>query len=460
MQFGGQVRAADQMVPGATVTALQGGAKVTAFTDENGRYTLELTPGVWQIEISMFEFTTAKGQVTVSDGDLNARLGVEHAEALRTRWTHRRQPAPAAVPLPAAPGVGRGRAAHAAIAVPDGQRAGGNFPGRGRSGGLRGRARAQGPGRGVPGQPQPGFQSAAVRATPEGQQANAQAQIRRRRLPTSAARRTNRLLVNGSISGGLEQSSDDEARRQRAMGGRGGPEDRAVPVVPAARAARFRRHRVIQMSTGLPPGMSANLTNDSLGLGGFGASAINGGFGVGAAAPPDGGGRGGGRQVSAPARGPAVARRRLRRRRWRRRWWRRRRTRRRTGTERAADAGRRGRGGRGPFNGQFASFGNRRRTTPPVQGSVALTVRNSAFNAAPYSLNGQTAQKPYSANNNLNANIGGPLHIPKIVNWHARPVHHHLRHYHQPERPQHDRVACPRRRSAPAISRRRSAPRP
>jgi hypothetical protein len=46
-----------------------------------------------------------------------------------------------------------------------------------------------------------------------------------------------------------------------------------------------------------------------------------------------------------------------------------------------------------------------------------LNVRNSAFNAAPYSLNGQTAQKPYSANNTLNANIGGPLRIPKIVNW-------------------------------------------
>jgi hypothetical protein len=58
VQFSGQVRAADQIVPGATVTALQGGAKVTAFTDENGRYILELTPGVWQIEVSMFEFTT------------------------------------------------------------------------------------------------------------------------------------------------------------------------------------------------------------------------------------------------------------------------------------------------------------------------------------------------------------------------------------------------------------------
>ena len=78
------------------------------------------------------------------------------------------------------------------------------------------------------------------------------------------------------------------------------------------------------------------------------------------------------------------------------------------------------RGGRGdevPSNGQYASFGNRRRTTPPVSGSVAITARNSAFNAAPYSLNGLPSQKPYSANNTLNANIGGPVHIPKIVNW-------------------------------------------
>src|ERR1022692_2043657 len=58
-QFSGQVREGDQIVPGATVPA---------FTDENGRDTLELTPGVWQIEVSMFEFTTPKGQVTVSDG--------------------------------------------------------------------------------------------------------------------------------------------------------------------------------------------------------------------------------------------------------------------------------------------------------------------------------------------------------------------------------------------------------
>ena len=81
-------------------------------------------------------------------------------------------------------------------------------------------------------------------------------------------------------------------------------------------------------------------------------------------------------------------------------------------------------------------------------------MRNSAFNAAPYSLNGQTAQKPYSANNNLNANIGGPLHIPKIVNWQRAQYTISFGTSHQPQRQEHGGLACPQRRSATAISRR------
>src|ERR1039457_5401053 len=79
---------------------------VTACTDENGRYALELTPGVWQIEVGMFEFTTAKGQVTVSDGAI-ARDWVLNMPKLAERGG----PGAAggvAVPLPAAPGIGRG----------------------------------------------------------------------------------------------------------------------------------------------------------------------------------------------------------------------------------------------------------------------------------------------------------------------------------------------------------------
>src|ERR1035437_6774359 len=121
-QFSGQVRAADQIVPGATVTALQGGAKATAFTDENGRYTLDLTPGVWQIEVSMFEFTTAKGQVTVSDGAI-AKDWVLNMPKLSERGGPglAAGAVPVAAPLPSAPGIGQGARGTRGNRGPDGR---------------------------------------------------------------------------------------------------------------------------------------------------------------------------------------------------------------------------------------------------------------------------------------------------------------------------------------------------
>ena len=44
-------------------------------------------------------------------------------------------------------------------------------------------------------------------------------------------------------------------------------------------------------------------------------------------------------------------------------------------------------------------------------------MQNSALNAAPFSLNGQEIAKPSSARENFGFNIGGPLRIPKLVNW-------------------------------------------
>jgi hypothetical protein len=47
---------------------------------------------------------------------------------------------------------------------------------------------------------------------------------------------------------------------------------------------------------------------------------------------------------------------------------------------------------------------------------VAVTVTNSALNAAPFSLNGQNLTKPSSARETITGNVGGPLRIPKIYN--------------------------------------------
>jgi len=423
-QFSGSVRAADQPVPGATVTARQGETKVTAFTDENGRYSMELAPGVWEIQVDMFEFTPDNGQVEIGATSLT-RNWVLNMPKLAARAGSAATAAAQVAPATGAAG-GRGRA---------GGRGFGGRSGRGAQGAAAGQsAPAAGTapaasaadsstataGRGSsdstnlidilnsPGtQAAPGYQRAAVRQTEQGQQAaaaaDAQAEQSPPLAPEAALDDEEAFLVNGSVSGGLGQSSDDETRRQ-AMAGRGGVGG------PGGGGGAVSAAQGLTNSAGLPPGMAATVTNDSLGLGGFGATAITGGFGVGPTGAGAGGGLGpgggrggggfsgfGGGGAGGGGGGGGGGGR--------------------GGRGGGGGGGRGGLGGRGPFNGQYASFGNRRRTNPPLTGSVQVNVRNSDINAAPYSLNGKITQKPYSANNTINANIGGPFNIPKIVNW-------------------------------------------
>jgi trimeric autotransporter adhesin len=56
-------------VPGATVTAAQGGQRFVTTTDENGAYEIpDLAPGTYSVEVQMFGFETARKQVQVSAG--------------------------------------------------------------------------------------------------------------------------------------------------------------------------------------------------------------------------------------------------------------------------------------------------------------------------------------------------------------------------------------------------------
>ena len=234
----------------------------------------------------------------------------------------------------------------------------------------------------------PGFQNAQVTATQDGQDALAAATGQELGLPDDSDQA---FLVNGSTSGGLGAASDDNARQQRQGGGRGG---NGLGGAGAANSV-----------VGLPPGLSA-LDAGNLGLGGLGADAINGGFGGGpngdagfGGAPGGGGGGGGGGRGGGGGFGGGGGGGR-------------------GGRGGGGGGGRGGRGGRGAFGGQFNSFGNRRRNTRPAYtGSVALTITNSALNAEPYSLNGTPAVKPPSASAQYVGNLGGPLVIPKILNW-------------------------------------------
>ena len=379
------VRAADQLIPGATVTAKQGDSKIVTYTDENGRYKLDLAPGVWDIQVEMLGFTTLTGQVMAGD-----QPGVRDWTLEMPRLGTQPQPEPSRG-TPATAGRGRfgGRGGFSG-------RDGGPERGSGAQSGPGRGGFGQGPGRGgVPtpagatsagaGGPQrPAFQNAQVNpAQPDQQQALAEAASAGVGLDAAGADADAAFLVSGSTSGGLAASSDDELRRQRDFGGRGGP-------------AGF----------GLPPEL-AGPGGDFLGLGGFGAAAIDGGFnggpggGPGFAGPGFGGPVGGPGDVG-PGGGPGGGRG--------------------GGRGGGGGAGRGGRGGggrgaRGPFNGQFGNFGNRRRNQPAYQGSVMLNLANSALNAAPYSLNGQAIPKPSSSRAQFGVNFGGPLVIPKLVHW-------------------------------------------
>jgi hypothetical protein len=416
-QHSGSVRAADQFIPGATVTARNGAAKVVAYTDENGRYVLDLAPGAWDIQIDMFGFAPLHGQITMGlepvarDWTLEMpRPGAPAPAATNAESGKSATPAAAAEGKPSAqpagkPAVGTSPAATTApSASRNTDRAagqGGNRPGGGRYGqgrganggpGGRGANAAQGRGGQNPQQPGPGFQNMSVTATEEGAQALASAANEPPPDLGAGGDTSDSYLVTGSMSGGLAAATDEQARRDRLNGGRGA----GGPGGPGGPGGTLGL-----MGDGLVPN-GGFAGADPLGMSGFGAAGANSGFGadnLGGFGPPGGrgGGPGGG---GAGARGGGGGG---------------------GGRGGGGAGGRGGRGGnapgrgRGPFNGQFASFGNRRRTQPAYTGSVAVTVTNSALNAAPFSLNGQSQPKPSSARESITGNIGGPLRIPKLV---------------------------------------------
>ena len=406
-QHSGSVRAADQFIPGATVTARQGGAKLVRYTDEAGRYEFTLTPGIWEITVEMFGFTTLKGEVDGTEPSTRDWT----LEMPRPGEPVPETPKPTAAPAkpsetpsePARPSTPAPTATATASPQPQANQAGrggrgfGGGQGRGGQGrggrGFNGQQAQGGRGPNGPQQHQPGFQNVSVTATEEGTQALAAA-AGAPDTPPADSGAGDELVMIGSTSGGLQQASDDQARLNRQFGGRGGPggpggPDGGLGMMSAANGMGFN---------GVPGG------TDGLGMGGFGAAGVNAGFGAdngggfgplgggpGARGPGGGGGgRGGGGRGGGGGGGG------------------------RGGRGGGGPQARNGRG-RGPYNGQFAAFGNRRRVQPAYTGSLAVTFQNSALNAAPFSLNGQVVPKPSSSRESMAFNIGGPVRIPKLV---------------------------------------------
>src|SRR5215472_15390920 len=63
----GFVRSADQLIPGATVSATQGTTIVTTSSDQAGHYSLRVGPGVWEVEVTMVGFQPVRKTLTVSN---------------------------------------------------------------------------------------------------------------------------------------------------------------------------------------------------------------------------------------------------------------------------------------------------------------------------------------------------------------------------------------------------------
>ncbi len=72
--------------------------------------------------------------------------------------------------------------------------------------------------------------------------------------------------------------------------------------------------------------------------------------------------------------------------------------------------------GRRPLNAREANFGNRSgRGRQGMRGAAFFSLDNSAFDARPFSLTGQTVAKPSYAQSRFGVVIGGPLSIPKVL---------------------------------------------
>ena len=70
---------------------------------------------------------------------------------------------------------------------------------------------------------------------------------------------------------------------------------------------------------------------------------------------------------------------------------------------------------------------------PAYTGSVFITLQNSALNAAPFSLNGQSQPKPSSDNARFGVNIGGPDGDPQNSQLAERKFLLHLSRHAEPQ---------------------------
>jgi hypothetical protein len=372
-EYHGIVKSGGLPIPGATVTATQGDKKMVTTTDDQGAYSFpELADGTWTIEIEMLGFAKLSREVGIESDAPIAEWGLKF---LPRGAILASTPAAPAAPAPSTPAP---TAPAASVAAPETKAPGAPVAANAtRNPAPPARAQSrnnQTPARGTANGGRPslaeamaGYQRVDVNASEGGAAAGAEGgmsnDLASADLNQSAA---DSLLVNGSVSRGLDMPQQNDWGGPGGMGGALGPGGPGM------------------MGMGGPGGVPSGPGGDNPG-GAPGAGGPGGGRGMGG---PGGGGPGGGGGFAGGFGGRGGF----------------------------GGGGRGGRGGPGGGRSGVASFGNGRRSRQmQYNGNASFTLDNSVWDAQTYSLNGQQVEKPAYANSSASLMFGGPLKIPKLL---------------------------------------------
>ncbi len=184
-------------LPGATVTATQGDKSFTAVTDPSGAYTFpDLADGVWSIKVEMQTFSPITNDVAVAPDAPSPKWELKLLTLAEMKAT-------IAPPTPAAPAASTATTGTAAAAPAPNSPAAAPAAANGKK-----------PAKGKPGatpvpQQTGGFQKAEVNAAGAGANATPADNI----APVDSAGASDSMVVNGSVSNGIERRTIGNARR-------------------------------------------------------------------------------------------------------------------------------------------------------------------------------------------------------------------------------------------------------
>jgi hypothetical protein len=210
----GMVKFAGLPVPGATITATMGDKKFVAVTDGQGQYSFaDLADGVWNLQVEMLCFTTLKMEVAVAPNSPSPEweLKLLPFDEIKASAPAPAAPPPAAQPsaTPAAtPQSETAQVANPSLLKPSAAPA----PKKGSKAAAAATAAAK---------PQPGFQRANLNAS-GGPGPDAPAEPAAGGVDEAAPGGANdALLVNGSVSNGVERRAIGNFRKGPGSGYRG-----------------------------------------------------------------------------------------------------------------------------------------------------------------------------------------------------------------------------------------------